>query len=374
MATLTLNRGNYVLIGEENDGVYQEIFGLIEDYHTEGGQSWLKIKILFDIGNMQRLENIKQYNSRDLGSIPKLETFASDEGSRILEGMYETAERRAHQNRGRTIREAVQEAAEPAPTQDTSETDEPRSVTEPTFIYTEELEETEQLKSFSLNLETGDMKTIMIIAEENPKKVFSIIDHAVSENGHIVLSYISEHLRSTFIELKIDQLKNTDKIILEKGTSYLIKDQDNQMEALYLGYNTWIVNVQKGFSYINDHFIRINPEVFTGMHILKLPEATSQLNESLSQLDNCINPDLETAILEDTSRIAIAIQRQEPVSCITSQMLGKAWTDTITYFYFTGGNLKWSELDLLSFEDVPSIKKLAIARKDTDLLELLKAV
>ena len=54
-------------------------------------------------------------------------------------------------------------------------------------------------------------------------------------------------------------------------------------------------------------------------------------------------------------------------------MLGKEWVDAITYYYFMGGEISWNGIDVTTFETKESILKLATAKNDSMMVELLEA-
>jgi hypothetical protein len=82
--------------------------------------------------------------------------------------------------------------------------------------------------------------------------------------------------------------------------------------------------------------------------------------------------DIRRMINEDAQVYTIKVERSHAIEMITQSMLGKNWADAITYYYFTGGEFKWPDLDLTTFEAKDSIEKLAIARNDKEVLERLK--
>jgi len=391
MATLTLNKGNYVIIGQEINGRYIENFGVIEDYTTNDG-GWLKIKHLIFLNDMQEVNTIVQYSARELGGIPKLETFSIEEGEMIFNDLKRTVDRRVELDsprQGRIItdtldernirrdeRELQEELVEPSPVEPPSEEQAVEASVQyqyPTVISEmEEVINIEQ-KSFTLSLEAGDMKTIMKIAEENPASVFNIIDQAIYNNGHITMQYIHNHLRGTFINLKLEQLKAFENIIPEREIIYKIYDENKSGYFKYLGLNFWLVWNNQGFDF-NSEFILATDNYFDGYLIEKVidQDAINAFNENFDSF--IISKEVIEDIENNFEDKAIRVKLSEERSKITSEDLGKDWEKAIAYYYFVGGDLKWPEIDYSTFESASSLKKLAIARKDVELQQKLKTI
>jgi hypothetical protein len=187
------------------------------------------------------------------------------------------------------------------------------------------------------------------------------------------MSYVNSHLRSTFITLKINDLNNYDTITIEKAKCYEIKNGEEKMQAYYLGAHCWLINIENGFQKIaavNNSFVEIKPTYFTKMKVKEI-----DIPQSIRTIRNgsTYRSDIRDMIDDDMETHNLLIKREEEIEMITDLDLGKKWVDTITYYYFTGGEFKWPELNITTFENLDSIKKLAIARKDNQVLEMLKA-
>jgi len=371
---MTLNRGNYVIIGQNENDSYTEFFGVVEDYTTEDG-GWLKIKFLVNVSEMTEISEIKNYSVSELATIPKLESVSSEEGEAMYSSLKMTIDQRRNRLPGRGRASATVESAQAASPEAVS--DEPiqqeetvQEARRPLHIPTEERIENEELKKFSINLEAGDMKTILAIGEKSPKKVFGIIDNAIEENGHIVFSYISHSMKQEFIEIKLEYLSKYERVDFQKNTCYHIKHNDEEIKVLYLGSTFWFVEKIRGFEKITDNFISLKPSFFDKMNISVCP-----VPDSIERLVNGgpLSEDVSYDINENRKIWTVDSLRENEIPSISSEMLGKQWEDTITFYYFMGGELIWKNLELNTFSSKDAIQKLAIARKDKSVLEMLEA-
>lgn len=386
-ATVTLDKDNYVIIGEEIDGEYIEQFGQILDFRADERRAdlhWLKIKMLVDVRNNTLIERIQNYNSDALKTIPKLETFVKDEGEQIhahfrsrIEARDEGAGARPGARRGTRlapavrVREIGEDVEEEGPAEEA-----PRQMgLMPQPVQESEDNDEEVMKDFSINLETGDMKTVMAVGEKSPAKVFAVIDRAIEENGHVVLNYISSNLRSAFIDLKIESLKSYGSLELEKNSVYIISEGEHKAEAVYLGGQFWIIpDSTSDISGLTTGFLDIKPNMLKGYSIVKV-EGEDDIKAVLATVEptfNQIDQDM-LDFLEAQPGQTIEITFAEAISTINSELLGEKWVDAITYFYFMGGALKWKNLELSTFSTADSIKELATSKKDTNVLEMLQA-
>jgi hypothetical protein len=232
-----------------------------------------------------------------------------------------------------------------------------------------------EMKSFSLNLETGDVKTLIKIAEENPKKVFPIIDRAINEHGHIALGYIQENLRKAFIDIKLSKLKEYEDISISKGDVYIFRKPDSEMVAQFLGGgNLWWVEIIEGFSEFQNELMIINQNHLKDVIAEKVENSAIHVKFRDVIREYRFSDEVSYAIQRDNLPFIFEAKRPAEIEKITSEMLGKKWEDTLVYYYFLGGSIKWSDIDVGTFEAKTSLKKLAVARKDEDLLQRLEEV
>jgi hypothetical protein len=171
----------------------------------------------------------------------------------------------------------------------------------------------------------------------------------------------------------LEEVRKYKKLDIAKSKCYKIKKENEVLEAYYLGAHYWFIDVIRGFEKfveIDNNFVRIDPRYFSKMMVEEI--ATSQTIDRYRS-DANYSEDIQQMIDEDNQVYTIKVERTHAIEMITQSMLGKNWVDAITYYYFTGGKFKWSDLDLTTFETKDSIEKLAIARKDKEVLERLKA-
>ncbi len=392
MATVTLDVDNWVMLGREISGQYVEQFGKILDFapdETTPGVHWLKIKMMIDIQRNSIIDDIQNINSRELTSVPKLEVYPADEGQSILEHFRTRIADREARNNERAERPRTARAVRTTPTTE----DEPRPETDQAVESDMNDDEVEQertigrmpvaisdnseeiqpvLKAFSINLGTGDMKTIMKIAEKDPAKVFDIVDRAVLENGHTTLNYIDSNLRSIFIDLKINNLSSFSSITLKKNASYVISNSTHSTDAVYLGENYWVL--PEGGATLEEiapGFVKIDSSILKKYSIVEEIERSGAILLSCESIIDEIDSDFRSD-MEHFEEAKITVTNSTALEKITNDLLGDAWVSTITYYYFMGGDLKWDALDLSSFSTADSIHKLASSKNDTKVLEMLQ--
>jgi hypothetical protein len=366
MATLRLNRGNYFFYGYKlADGQYQEIFAKVEDYSTNDGNTWLKVKLLANMFTRELEDATIRLNARDdLGNAVKLDIFTPERGLEIYADIKRIFSR--ENQPPESLRPVVETLPEVDPPQ--VQVAEERVVIEPTFP--EEIEHELQINTdvFSINLSSGDMKTINAIAEKKPEKVFPIIDKAVQEHGHILLTYIQGDLRRDFIDLKINKCLITDTIQIRPGETYEFKRVNEKMYAKFIGAgNLWFIKKINGFSEFQDNFVFLNPEHLLNVNAQKIE---IPMDDRIQDLSNEVQSNIEY----DNSPFTLEILLTEKNSKVKAEMLGAKWEKLIIYNYFLGGTLDWDLIDINTFKEKSALKKLAVVKKDTNLLEKLDEV
>jgi len=421
MATLTLDRGNFVLLGLNNEGRYNEFFGQIVDYREDEnnrGTYWLKIQVSYEVREMREHDELISISSTELGSIPKLESFDQEEGERIIEGFKETLERRARdirdaenlerrRERTRLAQEAdqleeIQDIEEQDSEEVESDQDEDRRRPRPrTGQPTEAMASLEpsppppdatlqivgddvplvvDAKEFSLNMESGDMKTILKIAEKSPARVFGVIDKAVHENGHLVFNYMTQNLRTKIIDLKISATKVNEEIMLVHGKTYKINKGNEQGIGVYLGRGYWVFpRSLTQISDINEALVKL-PENFLENFSCELVENQAILDDvqnlvkaTVETLPDEVRYYLDEGISNNTLDYSQTFKLSSELEKITAENFGEEWEKTITYYYFIGGEFQWDDIALDTFSDKDSIIKLATVREDEHVLGLLEA-
>jgi hypothetical protein len=236
-------------------------------------------------------------------------------------------------------------------------------------------------KEFSMNMEAGDMKTILKIAEKSPTRVFSILNQAIQENGHIVLGYMSQSLRTKIIDLKIESLKTVNKMQLEHNKIYRFKRGAEIATGIYLGDKFWVLpRSLTRVSEINEMVVRIPEdflESFTGELISDsdiIDDVENLCRSTMSSLPDQVLYALDLARSKGTLDYDQQFKLESEPDRITSDLMGIEWEKTITYYYFMGGEIQWKDIDLNTFRDKKSLMKLASIRKDDYVLGLLEEV
>lgn len=229
-------------------------------------------------------------------------------------------------------------------------------------------------KDFDLGLEAGDMKTVISIAAKSPESIFSIIDQAVEQNGHITFHYMDNDIKKKMISLKIDKLTTTVNMTFEKGKAYLFKYEEHTAEGIYLGDRVWIMpSDTNNIEMFDNDFIAVDADV---MGLCLVTEIYGTQMIALVEKANLIKEGIAADIIEhmDTlpmTKVYNVLSSGESID-ITSELLGEKWVGAITYYYFTGGELVWDKLKLNTFDTQESLKKLADSRHDTTVLEMIE--
>jgi len=398
MATVTLNKGNFVIIGFDENNQYVEKFGVILDYTNEDG-GWVKVKNLVSMNDLMEINEIQQYSVSTLGSASKLQTFEKDNGERVYEDLKSTIRRNSEISQERVLEsrtrppmvqtvpyealrpEVVDTDIEDSPVymEESSERqDSPIQSTPPNIVY-DEISLGIEANVFTIGLDGGDMKTILKIAEESPDIVFNIIDNAMKNNGHITLQYIPNYLRKTFITLKINDIQEFNTTIIEPNTLYKINSDTESGYFKFLGKDgngrdTWLCKVERGFEKLISYLNIIPDNYFDGYLIEEItdPNLIGRINNDFSTV--ILSSELNSILHEYTGVKPIKSKRNELKNLIDSDDLGDAWEKAITLYYFMGGELDWDNVDYSTFKTASSLKKLAIAKRDTEIQKKLESV
>ena len=436
MATVNLDRGNFVLLGKnDSTGVYTEVYAKILDMSEDAsrpGTHWIKIKEYVNTREMTTMENISQISSSELTTVPKLEIFSAEDGVGILE----TLRRRISENEARAeeaerarvmsapveesdpegeMTRRVREAGEPAdingdarpytgatnpnPVDGQATVRQNRTtrlrgeaplirsdevvqapVQEPAPSIMPSLLEPEgenlqvNTKTFNTGLYSGDMKTIIAIAEEAPEKVFNVLNQSIIESGHLVMALLSKELRAKIIDLKILELQTYQTITIQKNGVYSFMKEGVESQAVYLGDNTWMFTTVGNDSLpTQDGFIKIHPEVYKDYMVSEItgPEVNGivlKVGEMLTEIDRDVKDMLESS--EDSAQIIVKNPLEKEKYDSTD--IGQEWVSAITYAYLLDTNINWEKIDARSFKDVEAIGALAQVRQDEVLLEELR--
>ena len=467
MASVQLDRGNFVLLGKNVNGEYMESFceimDMVEDEATVG-LHWLKLKVKVDTIHMNLQDELELINSNELSSVPKLEVYGAEEGAEILVSLQDRIESRrmadearqrmqevmlpevtetpvattaptratpthatpvetlaqefiaerilseeediediseedaARQRRREALtvrrrrqtteeglnagfttmpvraerpsRAELREAADPydnteAPTPEPAP--EPEPTITPTLLAPEVNDFQLSAKGFNTNLYSGDMKTILKIAEESPDKVYAVVSKAVLENGHTIMDELSSDMREQFINLRINELEKFMDIEIRKNSVYEFNHHGILSRGMFLGLDSWIFMEDEEN---HNGFVMFDPVLYKENIITEITgNGVTDVALKVGRMLPNIEPGFKERLDESPDTKIITVKVGDIPERFNAEDFGKEWENAIVYAYFLETQINWDKIDMASFKEVDAIRLLAEARDDNRVLE-----
>lgn len=371
MARVTLDKGNWIVVSL--DGA--RTFGEITDYTDDSDNpdiKWVQVQLKFDMNEEAPMDLQYSFSNLELSRADELTVFDEERGRdyyrRLLMHMHERSQEMAEteeveaatpddevdvERTLRRLRQAVDGMVERPNTQ----------------VYEPNLDIPLDPTSFDLTLTSGDMQTVINIAEKNISLVFGVIDKGINELGHVVFKYLPKHIREKTIHAKIDHLMEFNTIKFQTHHVYLlIVNEDEKAKAMYIGKDLWYIPRDGStIEGIHNHTIaKIKQEYIDGFEIKPLIEDVDGIIEEGLESIKAYDSELINLEASQTGRQ----KRTEGLEKITGEMLGDHWVDAITFAYFEKDQIPWDKMDVTTFKTKDAISMLAASRNELSVLGL----
>ncbi len=329
--------------------------GQIQNITKDGERDdihWITCSIKANLSEERSLNEEVTFSTRDFEQFYELQSMPDGRATSLLGSIEETE---AHRG----------QAEEASPVADRLEEERPtlESVTYQPEIPTARV----SYKLTNTPLGSGKMKSTIRLYEANPTRNWNAIDSIIEETGHLLFTYTDSIVRKMIIDQKIDALLNHAKMELKVNTLYELTKDDKTTKAIYLGGH-WAMMPQVendivGFRYNN--FVKLEKQFYCDFRIKEADDSELQLQileKIVSEIDN-----EHLRIMREGDHMVYV--QSDPSNSIEKEDISKNWEKAFVYDYFLGSSLD-PRLPIHDF-DQKTIKKLAVARNDTRVLEAL---
>jgi hypothetical protein len=353
MGTMTLNKGTWFdMVDHETN----RVIGEIVDYEKDdmSNQYWFKCLIHFSFNDEGLNGNHVSMSARDFESFPRLELFDENEGRERVNYFAQQVERQR----------APVERAEPSPEQELPQ----RAYQEPRVFHDRNqtrLSEVAEPTAYTVELGSGNMKTMLRLFEDAPAKIFESINKVIRETGHLLLTYAKANVRQKIVDYKVIYENSHSFLQLEKGAVYTLTYRGNETVAKYVSRDVWVTHLEDKNNIPEMQFKmfhQIDIELLVDFQIQKVE---NQLSFNFTREMGEINP-------EWSEHPEFEVYCKNTNSDKIKMDLN--WQKAIVYHYIMGGTIP-ENIDISSFQsqEKENIKELANIRDDQKILSLLEA-
>ncbi len=375
---VTLKKGTWFYFRHDNEAKLGEIIDFAKD-EERPDLYWFQCTLHYDLQVNQEIDENKLLSSRNFEQFRELDLMTEEDGENALERLIERDRERRQQEqeqesperptRERPTRAVESEESEPEDT-DSEDAAEP----ERDYISSQMFRPTHgSLNILSSNFKTplgsGDMKSILKIYEADSDRSWQAVDTMIEQTGHLLLTYTNAATRRSIINHKVDYLASHDWQELEVRALYELTYGNLITKAIYLGGNHWMTK-----PYDHNAIDGLEGKILIAIGVNEIKDfrvARIEDNEIrdfiLDSIDGIRPSDLTHLAGVEDKRIYCQTSAD---ASIEKKEISKNWEKAFTYNYYLGEDLDL-RLPVSEFNDREAIEKLATAREDTAVLEVL---